>query len=818
MTNASAADLARLTALIGRQRRELDRMRAQATARSVVDTARGVLMERLGCAAAEAGRQLARLAHESSTPLAELAAEITGQHLAAEYGQPADGDPGWRRLAMAGAALDRAPDGDRIAEAVLEQMLAPLGGSAVALWLITPDGSLELAGQAGLGMREAGRWRHIPPAMDCPAQRVARGGTELLWPAGPPPPDLVPAPGTRPGGARAVLPMGGPWAAGVLEACWPDALPGFGSPLRRQLVALADLCGRVLVTAATESAHGAPDASGAKARRGLAAPPTGAAISGTGVSGTGPAARAAAAPGAGAADRPPAAPGAPALGQRAWGLYGLLDGVLESALFAYPIRDNDETVIDFEISYVSSGFRDPAGRDPTDLAGRPLLEVFPGAALTGGLLDRAVQVLSTGEPQHLSGGILGVQVGETSVAPVVDIRIARLYDGLVIAWRGVDEADRLASLLEHAERLGRIGGWEEKLLTGEIRWTESAFALFGRGSGAAIPLADLHAHVLADDAFDVEQFRGTLLREKQATAAAFRIIRADDESVRHMRVFAEPVTNAAGTLVAVRGAFQDVSAYYHTQVALTATRDRLADTEERAEEEHRLAVRLQQAITPRSAEPVAPAGLDIAARYRPAGPGHLVSGDWYDTVLLPSQQVLLVVGDIAGHGIDAVTGMVALRNCLRGLAITGAGPASLLRWLNEVACHLTDGIIGTAVCGLYDPAGRILRWARAGHLPPVLVRDGSATEIPSVPDLLLGADPAASYCEVTTSLRPGDGLLLFTDGLVERRDQAIDEALSSLLRAASRPIGGIADYADHVLGHTVSDTGDDACLVALLVR
>ncbi len=99
-------------------------------------------------------------------------------------------------------------------------------------------------------------------------------------------------------------------------------------------------------------------------------------------------------------------------------------------------------------------------------------------------------------------------------------------------------------------------------------------------------------------------------------------------------------------------------------------------------------------------------------------------------MLLPSRQVLLVVGDIAGHGIDAVTGMVALRNCLRGLAITGAGPASLLGWLNEVACHLTDGIIGTAVCGLYDPAARTLRWARAGHLPPVLVRDGSATELP----------------------------------------------------------------------------------------
>ena len=254
-----------------------------------------------------------------------------------------------------------------------------------------------------------------------------------------------------------------------------------------------------------------------------------------------------------------------------------------------------------------------------------------------------------------------------------------------------------------------------------------------------------------------------------------------------MRAFAEPVTDQAGTLVAVRGAYQDVSADYHTQVAFAATRDRLADTEERAEEEHRLALRLQQAITPRAAEPVEIPGLDVAARYRPAGPGNLVSGDWYDTVPLPGGEVLLVVGDIAGHGIDAVTGMVALRNCLRGLAITGAGPAALLGWLNEVACHLTDGIIGTVVCGLFDPADRTLRWSRAGHLPPLLVRDGVARELPLPIGVLVGADPASRYHEVTTALVPGDALLLFTDGLIERHDEAIDDSLKTLLPPGQRP-------------------------------
>jgi serine phosphatase RsbU (regulator of sigma subunit) len=285
-----------------------------------------------------------------------------------------------------------------------------------------------------------------------------------------------------------------------------------------------------------------------------------------------------------------------------------------------------------------------------------------------------------------------------------------------------------------------------------------------------------------------------------------------------LRAFAEPVTDPTGTLVAVRGAYQDVSADYHTQVAFAATRDRLADTEERAEEDRGLAVRLQQAITPQSAHPVETPGLEIAARYRPAGPGSLVSGDWYDTVLLPSQQILLTVGDIAGHGIDAVTWMVALRNCLRGLAITGAGPGALLGWLNNIACHLTDGIIGTAVCGLYDPQRRVLRWARAGHLPPVLVRGGAARELPLPDGVLLGADPGASYPEVRTALQTGDALVLYTDGLIERRDEAIDVSLESLLRKAQAAGGDIGRFADDLLSQASSDTSDDACLVAVRVR
>ena len=758
-TIASNGEFARLSALIARQRRELDRMQSAAAARSVADLARGMLMERLGCSAAEAQEQLAHLSAESGTSVPELAAQIAGQALLAGQAPLAGQDEHGIRLAA--AAMETSPDGADVAAALLEEALAPAGAVAVALWLTEPDGGLMLASEAGFGAREASRWRRIHPDMCSLAQRAARDDVEFWWPAGRPEGDSTPLMGRWPAGARVVLPMRSDRVTlGAMEICWPDPRAAFATPLCRQLTALAEVSAQALGTRLTDGdlAH----------------------------------------------DRAP------------W-ILGLLDGLLESAMFARRIGD-DGHLVDFLICHLSDGFRDPAGRSAADLTGQSLLEAYPAAALPGGLYDRAVQVLATGEPQHVSGEVISMSVRHGAMAPVMEVRIVRLFDGVVIAWRRADEVERLAALLQHAQRLGHIGGWEENLLTGDVHWTDRTFAIFGQPPGAPVPVADLHSHVPAEDVAVVERFRGTLMTEQRATAAVFRIIRSEDQSVRQIRAFAEPVTDPAGTLVALRGAYQDVSADYHTQVAFAATRDQLADSEERAEEERVLALRLQQAITPRPAQPVEVAGLEIAARYRPAGPGNLVGGDWYDTVPLPGGEVLLVVGDVAGHGIDAVTGMVALRNCLRGLAITGAGPAALLGWLNGVACHLTDGIVGTAVCGLYDPASRSLHWARAGHMPPVLVRNGVARDLGLPQGVLLGADPDASYEQVTTSLEPGDALLLFTDGLIERRAESIDDSMDSLLRLASRPVGSVTHYADHLLSHAPSDTGDDACLVAVRVR
>lgn len=759
--SAGGEQILRLAAVIDRQRQELEQARAAAAARPVVDMAKGALIERLGCSPAEAASQLAALADEAGTPVAEIAAAIISQEPAGDAGRPPHAV---LRNQLAGAAAELAEDGGEFAAAVLGQALAPLGAAAVALWLIGADGSLGLLGEAGLGPAEASRWRRIPPQMDCLGQRVVNGAPDLWHPAGPVP-DGVPVAGHWADGARAVIALRDPGSVllGVMEVCWPRPRAEFPRALRQQVADLARTCAELLST---------------RAGRGEIA----------------------------LVQSPPA-------------VRGLLDGLLETALVASAVRDGTGTVTDFRIEHASRDFRDPGGRPAADLTGRTLVEAYPVATTAGGVLGLARKALDTGQAQYVPGPLTVAPAGEVT-GEIADVRIVRFFDGVVITWRMATEADRLTALLGQIQRLGRIGGWQENLFSGQTDWTDAAFALFGLPAreGTAIPLADLHSYVIGPDVPTVRQFRDTLLRTGMPASTTFRIVRADDGSVRQIRVFAEPVLTPAGTAESVRGAFQDITTEYQTQVVLAATRDQLADSEHRAEEEHLLALRLQQAILPPTAQPVEAAGIEVAVRYRPAGPGHLVGGDWYDTLLLPSKDVLLVVGDIAGHGIGAVTGMVAARNCLRGLAITGAGPADLLAYLNSAICHLIDGVVGTVVCGLYNPAQRVLRWARAGHLPPVVVHDGTAAPLPLPHGVLLGSDPDARYEELTTPLAIGDTLLLFTDGLIERRDTPINVALDEFARRAARDQPSAARLADHVLAHAASDTGDDACLVAVRIR
>ncbi|HEX4087132.1 MAG TPA: SpoIIE family protein phosphatase [Trebonia sp.] len=792
------ASLPRLAAVIERQRRELLLAQADAQAAEVAAMARGVLMERQRVSAVTAARQLADMAAAAGIPVTEMAAAVLNQEppSAGELPPPQRLEPAgqatpdervgaaeWlepgQRLdaaddPVAMAAAIRARDGDELVGALAGQLVPRFGASAVAVWLLDADGALELLGQHGLGGADSSRWRRLPPQLDCPEQRVAATGTDLWWESGPPPGDqvAVAAPWGR-GAARAVLGLRDRAGIlfGVAETWWGTSRREFDADTRDRLSAVLAGFGDVL-----------------------------------GV-------RLGSAPIGSAAPSPP--------------VFAALTEIAGSALIVRPLRGDQGEVTDFAIMYLSPGYADPAGRPAQEIAPLTLLEAYPLSASGDGLYARALRVLATGHAEHVPGTLSAPLTGDVAAAwdggdigqsAIADLTVIPFFAGVLFTWRTPGEAERLAELLGHAQRLGSIGGWEEQLAAGTIRWTDSAFALFGLDPAQAppIPIAQLHSFVIAADRAPVRRFQESLLRRREPAVAVFRIVRPGDTAIRQIRIFAEPVV-VDDALVALRGAFQDVSAQYHTQVALAATRDQLADSEQRAAEEHQLALRLQRAIMAEDEPPVAAARVDIAVRYRPVEPGHLVGGDWYDVLTLPSDDLLIVVGDITGHGIDAVTGMVAARNALRGLAATEEGPAELLGHLNYASCHLTEGIAGTVVCGRYEPQTRVLRWARAGHLPPVLVRDGVARALPLPDGVLLGLDPDAEYEEARTQLEVGDTLLLFTDGLIERRSGSISDALRDFTAAAAPAGPDARSHADRILAAAISDTGDDACLVVVRI-
>ncbi|MDP9842409.1 PP2C family protein-serine/threonine phosphatase [Streptosporangium lutulentum] len=767
-----SGNVGRLAATIDRLRREIHDAQLAAEGRALIALARGVLVERLRCGPTQAAQQLAALAEQAGLSQLELATDIINQTAQDRLSDAARDfltrtgaearDAGASsvavRLRTAESGVLYATDSQMVAESLLEHALAPLGATAVAMWAAGPDASLTLAGYAGFSAEEARRWRYVPPGVATPARR-ALVERQTVWFSSLSEPGL-PSIGQRQlsGGGRVTIPAGtGGRILGVLEICWPQPLQPQPPQIHKQMEALAELCAHTLEAPADQRAA------------------------------------------------------APHMAE----LIDLVDALPDPALVLTPQLDDGGRLTDFRIHHSNSRFADPAGRPRGVVTGALLLEAYPLAAGDSGLLEKIEHVHATGEPFRAEGMTLTALADQVPLTTLADISLTRHGDCILLIWRVQDEVVRLASLLQHAQRLGRIGGFEENAQTGEITWNSQLYELYGLTSAdRPIPLERLRERAHPDDATAIGRFLRTVLHHRHPSATAFRLQR-DDGIIRHIRVVAEPVFDADGRMAAIRGAYQDISAQHWTEVALAATRDRLALSEQQVDERNRLTLQLQHAIMPPARGPVEAFGLHIAVRYRPAEKEHLIGGDWYDTFILPSKQILLSVGDIAGHGIEAATGMVILRNALRGLAATGAGPAQLLTWLNLVAHHLTESVTATAVCGLYDPTTRVLRWARAGHLPPVLIRRNRATELSMIGGILLGAVSDADYAEERIQLERDDTLLMYTDGLIERRDRSLQHSQAQLLITAEHPTASLDHRLDHLLTHCNSDTDDDTCLIGV---
>jgi sigma-B regulation protein RsbU (phosphoserine phosphatase) len=206
------------------------------------------------------------------------------------------------------------------------------------------------------------------------------------------------------------------------------------------------------------------------------------------------------------------------------------------------------------------------------------------------------------------------------------------------------------------------------------------------------------------------------------------------------------------------------------------------------ERERAVARTLQRSFLPEKLP--TPPGFSLSARYL-AAPGGNVGGDWYDSFVLPEGSLVVAIGDVAGRGLGAASVMGKLRNALRAYALELSSPGDVLQRMNRLLQHLDPDEMATVLYGTIDPGDLTFRFASAGHMSPIIREpDGTVRirKMESGPPL--GAPSGWSFTDNAEQLQPGTSLILYTDGLVERRETSLDDGflwLSELCRADLSP-------------------------------
>jgi serine phosphatase RsbU (regulator of sigma subunit) len=255
---------------------------------------------------------------------------------------------------------------------------------------------------------------------------------------------------------------------------------------------------------------------------------------------------------------------------------------------------------------------------------------------------------------------------------------------------------------------------------------------------------------------------------------------------------------------------------------LARERQQRLDTSLALREEHRIAVELQRGLLPKRL-PDTP-GLDLVAHYEAAGRGAEAGGDWYDAFELTHGRIGIVVGDVTGRGIPAASTMGRLRSVTRAFALADnatRSPGEVLTRLNRYQLALDEQELFTVIYAIVDPRRERLSWSAGGHPPPLLrAADGGTRFLKGGGGPVMGVWDAV-YPDTEETVHPSDTLILYSDGLVERRGESLDTGLDRLSRAAAAGPDQPSDLCAHVLDTMLPaavTVGDDVTAMVLRIR
>jgi sigma-B regulation protein RsbU (phosphoserine phosphatase) len=483
------------------------------------------------------------------------------------------------------------------------------------------------------------------------------------------------------------------------------------------------------------------------------------------------------------------------------------------------------------ILYANRRLADLVGADRAALLGRHVTDLVDASA--AGTLSSLLAATGPGTTHQAE---LELVRAEGSAVPVVASVTGLDIEGVIVRCliltdltaqrRGEEELagayaelSRSAHELEEAQRIGRIGSWIWDAATDEITCSTQLFRILGiePTSSGTLLRTSLAAFFHPEDATLAAIARERAVVDRRPFLIEQRVVHADGD-VRQTVTRGEVVSDADGAVAGMRGTTQDVTEHRRAASAVVEARAALMRQTMELAEEHRVKESLQRAVLPARLPSVA--GVELAARYLPADMPSLVGGDWYDAFCLPDGSLAVATGDVVGHDLDAAATMGQVRNALRAYAFSEDAPAEVLARLNRLITGLGDNGLATALFGRVDPAQRMFRWACGGHPPPLLIGAAGARVLSCPPGVMLGAVPAARYADAHAAVEPDDLLVLYTDGLIERRDRDLDEGFAALLRAAAdlggRPAATVcAALVDRLLPNQEHE--DDVCLLVLRV-
>jgi serine phosphatase RsbU (regulator of sigma subunit)/PAS domain-containing protein len=406
--------------------------------------------------------------------------------------------------------------------------------------------------------------------------------------------------------------------------------------------------------------------------------------------------------------------------------------------------------------------------------------------------------------------------GRDDVGGIFDLRATRIGDLVFIVYRDVtDRVEREQEVLRHqaslaeAQRIANIGSWSWDARTRDVQWSDHFYEIVGVDravqptSARFLELLDADGAAAMQDALRHAALDGTTF-ELEA-----RITRPDGD-VRDLVITGEAGIDADGRVAITRGTIQDVTDRRFVELALRTS-------EERLRQEHASVQILQAAILPNELPDIP--GATVKARYLAASEDVGIGGDFYDTFILGDGRVLLSVGDVAGKGIQAAEAVGQLRNRLRMAAVIDPDPEVIVRRLNALVGLGFSAPFATAVIGFYTPADGTFEWVSAGHRPVLHQRAGGGVDLvgdaPTHPPV--GVSDARLRAPNRVTVEPGDTLLLFSDGLVERRGEDLDIGLGRLadsVRVAPDDLDGLIETILEVnLG--AETRRDDVCLLLL---